>query len=107
MKIEILHVPGCPHLQPAAQLVEKLLLEEGVLAEVQQVSVADEATAAALRFAGSPTVLVNGRDVEPEVVVGQAGLSCRLYANPGAPGIPSRDALLRAIRESATVAGGR
>ncbi|MGH9508818.1 MAG: DF family (seleno)protein, partial [Terriglobales bacterium] len=93
MKIEILYVPGCPHLQPAAELVERVLLEEGVRAEVQQVLVADEATAATLRFAGSPTVLVNGRDVEPAVVAGQGGLSCRLYANHGAPGIPSRDAL--------------
>ncbi|MGH9508863.1 MAG: DF family (seleno)protein, partial [Terriglobales bacterium] len=80
--------------------------EEGVRAEVQQVLVADEATAATLRFAGSPTVLVNGRDVEPAVAE-QGGLSCRLYANHGAPGIPSRDALLRAIREGMTVEGGR
>ncbi len=107
MKIEILYVPGCPHLQPAAELVEEVLLEAGIRAEVRQVPVADEATATTLRFAGSPTVLVNGLDVEPAVGAREGGLSCRLYAHSDAPGVPAREALLRAIREGASLEGGR
>jgi hypothetical protein len=55
------------------------------------VSVNSDAEAKTLRFPGSPTIRVNGTDVEPNETKTR-GLACRLYAN--SYGIPS-EAMLR------------
>lgn len=98
--------PGVPTCNRFAELVKSVLLDEAMRAEVCEIPVADEGTAAAMGFAGSPTVLVDGRDVEPSDIAGQTGLSCRLYAAT-ASGVPSREMLLRAIRETRSAVGTR
>lgn len=105
MKVEILYVPGCPNLEPTRTLVKKLLAQEDIQAAVEAVAVTDEATATSLGFAGSPTVLVNGRDIEPVTAAPRAGLNCRLYPDGEARGVPSRHSVRRAIRESASREG--
>ena len=94
MKIEILYVPGCPNYWPAVERIQKVLLSESFRASIEGVPVNSDAEAKALRFPGSPTIRINGTDVEP----GQAntnGLACRLYANGG--GVPSEDLLRCAL----------
>jgi hypothetical protein len=80
MKIEVLYVPGCPNHKPAVEAVMNVLKSESFEAEVCQVPVQSESEARALHFPGSPTIRVNGGDVEPESVSG-FGLTCRLYGN--------------------------
>ena len=46
---------------------------------------------------GSPTVRVNGRDVEPNAII-VPGLACRLYAN--GLGVPSEEMVRAAISEA-------
>jgi hypothetical protein len=94
MKIEILYVPGCPNFQPAADAVAHILESESLHVEVRPVLVQTETEAAALRFPGSPTIRVNGNDVESERP-NAVGLSCRLYKNRS--GVPDEKALRRAI----------
>ncbi len=78
--VEVLYVQDCPHYPATLALVERILAELGILAEVRSALVGDQAAAEQARFAGSPTVRVDGRDVEPgsepptEIVLG-----CRLY----------------------------
>ncbi|HEY2472484.1 MAG TPA: hypothetical protein VGI45_32165 [Terracidiphilus sp.] len=95
MTIDILYFEGCPHHLPTRERISALLREECCEAEVREVEVPDAATAVRMKFPGSPTVRVNGVDIEPEAADGYGfGLMCRRY--PG--GIPS-DVLIRtAIR---------
>jgi hypothetical protein len=103
-RVEILHFEGCPNHEPARALVEQVAKQLGVRPRVELVFVPDPETATKLRFLGSPTVRVDGRDVEP----GAEGrrefvLSCRVYrGESGFSGHPEerwiRDALLEAMK---------
>jgi len=94
MVIEVLYVPGCLHHQPAMDILRNVLRVEAVNAPIQQIAVTDETTARLLHFPGSPTVRVNGQDVEPDRE-DSYGLACRLYSDGS--GLPSLEALKRAI----------
>src|SRR3954462_6906747 len=90
---------GCPHAEPALELVRRVLAETGIAATVRRVDVPDADTAMVQRFLGSPTIRVNGRDIEPGMHErDQYVLSCRLYRTErGMQGEPDerwlRDAL--------------
>jgi hypothetical protein len=101
--VEVLHVQDCPNYPGTLALVRQVLAELGIDAEVRITLITDQAAAEEARFAGSPTVRVDRRDVEPgsepppEVSVG-----CRLYRlEHRLAGQPSeawiREALLRAV----------
>lgn len=94
MKIEVLYVPGCPNHTPAVEVVTRVLASESLPTELCQVPVRSEGEARALRFPGSPTIRINGRDVEPESAFSY-GLACRLYGN-GA-GLPGESAIRTAV----------
>ena len=93
MRIEILYVPGCPNYQPTFKRIQEVLASEAVKAGIQGTPVTTEAEARALLFPGSPTVRVNGQDVEPQQT-SVPSLACRLYENRS--GIPS-EGLLRLV----------
>ena len=78
--VEILYVEGCPNSEGARALVERLAGELELEPEIRMVSVPDLEAAARSRFLGSPTVRVNGHDVE-RGTEDRSGfvLSCRLY----------------------------
>ena len=71
--------------------------EAGLSPELRLVRVDNPEQARRVRFLGSPTVRVNGRDVEPDAADrAGVGLGCRLYRGPeGFRGTPT-DADLRA-----------
>ena len=51
-----------------------------------------------LRFPGSPTIRVDGRDLFPFVERGIWALGCRTYATPeGLKGYPTREMILDAL----------
>jgi hypothetical protein len=101
MTIEILYFPDCPNYLPAVERVQKALQEEAVSAEVKHVEVPDAAMATSIRFLGSPTVRINGIDVEPAARSGGApGMCCRTYRAGNVPeGAPSVALIREAIRE--------
>jgi hypothetical protein len=65
--IELLHSHGCLSLPPARQLVEKLAREMACPVEIREVLVSTPEEAQSLKFPGSTTIRINGRDLEPEV----------------------------------------
>ena len=65
MKIEVLYFENCPNHVPTLERIHQVLREEGCDAEVREVLVPDVETARNVRFLGSPTVRVNGIDIEP------------------------------------------
>ena len=79
-RVEILYVEGCPNRDGTHALVERIAAELGIAPEVELIEVRDAAAAVQLRFPGSPTVRVNGRDVEPGASERRDFvLSCRVY----------------------------
>lgn len=96
--IEILYFDGCPNHEPTVDLAREVLGELGLSTEIRQVVVETPEDAEALRFVGSPSVRVDGLDIEP-AARGQTefALSCRMY---GDEGVPPKDLLIEALREA-------
>jgi hypothetical protein len=102
MKVEVLYIEGCPNHRPAVHLVTSALVERGFQGTVVEVPITSVEQANALAFPGSPTIRINGRDVEPEVEESsEFSFSCRTYAERGKlSGVPSQDLIRRAIHQA-------
>ena len=66
MKIQLLMSPGCGHGQRALELVVDVVGQAAPGAEVETIQVATPEDAVRHSFPGSPTVRVNGVDIDPE-----------------------------------------
>ncbi len=98
MKVEILYFDGCPNHQPTVDLVRDVVAAAELDAEIVETEVTSPDDAGRLRFLGSPSVRVDGVDVEPDARQRRDfGLSCRTY---GGRGMPDREMLTRALREA-------
>jgi hypothetical protein len=100
VKIEILYFDGCPTYEAAHKTLAQTLAEEGLEAEVELVAVNTDEEARRLRFPGSPTIRVDGRDLFPTPEREDWRLGCRVYPTAeGLRGSPSaemfKDALTR------------
>lgn len=102
-RVEILYFEGCPNHEAARGLVERVAAELQVEPEIDVVEVADAVAATELRFLGSPTVRVNGRDVEPGADErGDFVFSCRVYRGErGFSGQPDAGWVREALSEAA------
>jgi hypothetical protein len=94
MRIEVLYVPGCPNYEPAIERLQAVLESESLQAEIRSMPISSEDQAKALLFPGSPTIRINGEDVEQHAPI-VPSLACRLYANRS--GIPSDESLRIAV----------
>ena len=101
-RVEILYLQGCPNHEPTRELVERIAGDLRLEASIELVEVSDETAAARLRFLGSPTVLVEGRDVEPDAGTRREfALSCRVYRTElGSSGLPDEHWIRRALIEA-------
>ena len=80
MVIEVLYFDGCPNHASALAQVERLVDELGVEAKIEPVRVESIEDAERKRFLGSPTIRVDGRDVEPGADERtDYALACRVY----------------------------
>jgi hypothetical protein len=103
MKVEVLYFEGCPNHLSALERIWEVLQEESCDAEVEEVLVPDVHAAQSAKFLGSPTIRVNGMDIEPNARErDDFGLMCRRYSE----GIPSHELIRGAVR-SALQAGGK
>lgn len=100
-EVEVLYFDGCPNHVPALALIERVAGDLGLEPKLRLVKVADHEAAQRLRFLGSPTIRVGGRDVDPNTEMRtDYGLSCRVFrTEAGIAGQPDerwlRDALAR------------
>ena len=79
MLVEVFTFEGCPHASGALQLARSVAAEIDE-AEVRRVDL-DERQTETDRFLGSPSIRVNGRDIEPGAESRRDyAYSCRLYA---------------------------
>ncbi|QGN58073.1 thioredoxin family protein [Nostocoides sp. HKS02] len=91
-------IDGCPHHETAVERLREAARLAEVDLVIEQHRVADAADAQRLGFGGSPTILIDGRDLFPAPRV--VDMACRLYASPdrrmaGAPSVGQLVELLR------------
>jgi hypothetical protein len=84
MQVELLKIPDCPGADIAYDRLREVLDGLGVGEAIRTIEIATEERARQLRFPGSPTLRIDGRDVEPSAErIGQYALACRLYESRG------------------------
>ena len=100
MKIEVLYFGGCLNHEAAVERVKEALREEGLSAEIAEVNVQDAEVAQSLQFLGSPSVRIEGLDIEPAARSSRDfGLMCRTYTERGNPvGVPPLDLIRTALK---------
>lgn len=100
--VELLYFDGCPNHPTAQALVERISAELGVDVEIKLVNIADPDAAARKRFLGSPSIRVDGHDIEPDAEARtDYALACRVYhTDHGTSGQPDERWLRDALRSS-------
>jgi hypothetical protein len=102
MTIELLYFDGCPSHEAFLPRLHELLAQADVDVPVQQRRVESDAAAQTERFLGSPTLRVDGVDIDPDA--GQRsdyGLKCRLYpTEEGLRGAPPDEWVLNALQHA-------
>jgi hypothetical protein len=99
VNIEFLYWDGCPSHPEARQLLDEVLAKHGLNVDLKVREVRTQAEADELRFPGSPTIRVDGRDVDPDGSSGRPALNCRIYhKTDGRPSpVPTREQLEAAL----------
>ena len=65
IKVRILYSEGCVHTPPTLDLVKSISSQMSLDIDLETTLVIDRDQAEKLNFIGSPTVLVNDRDIDP------------------------------------------
>jgi DNA-binding transcriptional ArsR family regulator len=93
---------GCPSWEEAKRNLEEVLVEEGIEAEVVEREITTEEDAVRHRFLGSPTILIDGRDIEEGARGAETfQVGCRVYrTEEGLTGVPPKEMIRRALQET-------
>ena len=104
-RVEMLWWEGCPSWGRALELLRTAMSQTGLdpgAIELREVPTDEQARLA--DFVGSPTIRIDGRDVQPPVDGEPRGLTCRVYrrrdgrVSPTPDPADLRDALARAVQ---------
>ncbi|MFU8850446.1 hypothetical protein ACNAW0_05620 [Micromonospora sp. SL1-18] len=100
--IEILYFDGCPNHEGLEGRIRSLLAAVDIEETIIHRRIESEEEARVERFLGSPTVRVNGVDVDPDAASRTAyGLMCRVYAtDDGLRGTPPHEWIVQALRRA-------
>ncbi len=98
--LELLWFSECPNYPAARRMLEEVVAEIAPGTPIHEVDASDPVVAARLRFPGSPTIRIDGRDADPSYVdPGDYTPRCRLYwTRDGMSGIPERRWVEEALR---------
>ena len=78
--IQLLWWRGCPSWELALAMVREQMASHDLGEErLEVIEIEDEAAADRLGFPGSPTILIEGRDIQPPDPEQAVGLTCRVY----------------------------
>ena len=100
-RVEFLWFDGCPGHEPARALLDDVIAELAPGTLVESINASDPAVAQAHQFHGSPTIRVDGRDIDPDFRdTGDYTPRCRLFRTPdGLRGVPPREWIEAAPRQ--------
>ena len=98
--VEFLYWAGCPSHPEARELLEEVLRARGLDVAINVREVHTQEEARELAFPGSPTIRVEGRDVDPAGAEELPSLSCRIYrlANGRVSPVPTREQIEEALQ---------
>ena len=101
-KVELLWFDGCPSHEPARAMLEDVLAELAPGTPIEDIDASDPAKAERLRFPGSPTIRIDGHDIQPGFEdPGDYAPRCRVFPTPaGLRGVPPREWIEDAVRRS-------
>jgi hypothetical protein len=103
MRVQLLYFDGCPHWTLMEERLGEALTLSGIPQTIEHCLVKTPEGADEDRFAGSPSILLNGRDPFP-APTSEFGLTCRVYSTPdGFAGAPTVEQLVAAIRGAGKV----
>jgi hypothetical protein len=102
VQVSFLYYEECPSHDLALERLREVMAEDGIPSEVEVSKVETEEQARELRFVGSPTIRIDGRDVDPPTDPRYA-LTCRVYRleDDRISPLPSKDMIRRALRAPA------
>ena len=102
MKITLMLTESCPHHEEARAIVDDAIVDTGVQAEVEVVTVRTDEEAHNARVIGSPTIRVEGLDIEhADREPPETSPNCRYYNSPaGWRPVPDKGMLVRAIEHA-------
>jgi hypothetical protein len=103
MKIELFYFDGCPSYAELLPRLRQLVAAEGIEEQVELHRVETPEGAARERFLGSPTVRIDGEDVDPTANGREDfGIECRLYrTDDGLARTPPEEWILTSLRRAA------
>jgi len=103
MRIELLYFEGCPSYEALLPELRALLASEGISDEIELRAVEAIEDAERERFLGSPTLRIDGKDVDPSAEGREDfGIKCRLYrAEDGLGHVPPQAWVRAALRDAA------
>ncbi len=106
MRIELLYYPECPSHERALELLHEALAQEGVQAEIAVIRIETQQQAEQHRFIGSPTIRIDGREVQPQPHLPYR-LTCRAFQHEDGrlSPLPSLETLRAALRHPSTEGG--
>jgi hypothetical protein len=104
MRVELLYADGDPAAMPARQNLVEVLTEDAFETPIQMVAVANQEDAQLLEMRGSPTIRIDGSDIDPEWQ-GAIGLAPRQYGQAGP--VPGKDLIRRAVERTRGWSHGR
>ncbi len=104
-RISILFIKGCPGYISAAKYIKDIIADEAIDAEITLIEIDNDEDARQLHFIGSPTVRVNGMDVEKGFsYTKDYGVRSRIYNIEGNPSdCPSKSMIRSAIRKAISI----
>ncbi|NOZ72526.1 MAG: DUF2703 domain-containing protein [Chloroflexi bacterium] len=109
MQIQFLYYEDCPSHEQALARLKQALAELGIKASIEIIKIETEEQAQQWHFIGSPTILVEGKDIDPPPPTTPPALTCRTYRREDGrfSPLPSpqliRQALTRALASTSSL----
>lgn len=100
MRVELLYWDGCPSVIEARVLLADALAARGIIEPIVEREIVTHDDAVAARFPGSPTIRIDGIDIDQAGADTRYSLTCRIYRLPDGrvSPVPSRQQLEEALR---------
>lgn len=100
LSISFQYCEQCPSYEQALERLRKVLVEENVQATLEIIKVQSDEQARQLQFIGSPTIQINGKDIDtPSSSIYRAD-ACRIYTldDGRVSPLPSENMIRKTVR---------